>query len=183
MCDYSLMNLPNRLANEGEILITHRFSTGSIGFVSPEELRNAQPPSPCVPSGFWSKVGAWFRGPAHSVVPPVCIPPGARLKLQSISERVRGMLDAAPGEVVVFTQVTASWNQFRDALRTRARREIPLQSVGEGLQIQVVSLALANEVQLEHPEMQRPRISVSALRRSARAARGVPHWSTFIGTW
>jgi len=93
------------------------------------------------------------------------------------------MLDAAPGEVVVFTQVTAAWNQFRDALRTRSRREILLQSVGEGLQIQVVSLALADEAQLKQRETQRRRISVSALRRSARAARGVPHWSTFIGTW
>ena len=45
MCDYSLMTFPNRLANEGETLVTHKFSTGSIGFVSPMEL-GAAPTSP-----------------------------------------------------------------------------------------------------------------------------------------
>jgi hypothetical protein len=147
MCDYSLMNLQNRLADEGEILITHKFSTGSIGFVSPEELRNAQPPSQCVPSGLWSKARAWFTSPARTAVTPVCIPPGARLKVQSIAENVRSVLDTAPGDVVVFTQTTATWNQFRDALRTGGKREVILQSVGEGLQVQVVSLALPDETQ------------------------------------
>jgi hypothetical protein len=147
MCDYSLMNLQNRLADEGEILITHKFSNGAIGFVSPEELRNAQPPSLCVPSGFWSKAKAWFTSPARTAVTAVCIPPGARLKVQSIAENVRSVLDTAPGEVVVFTQITAACNQFRDALRTGGKREVILQSVGEGLQVQVVSLALADETQ------------------------------------
>jgi hypothetical protein len=147
MCDYSLMNLQNRLADEGEILITHKFSTGSIGFVSPEELRTAQPPSRCVPSGFWSKAKAWFTSPAPAAVTAVCIPPGARLKVQSIAENVRSVLDTSPGEMVVFTQITAGWNQFRDALRTGGKREVSLQTVGEGLQVQVVSLALADETQ------------------------------------
>jgi hypothetical protein len=147
MCDYSLMNLQNRLADEGEILITHKFSTGSIGFVSLEELRNAQPPSQCVPSGFWGKARAWFTRPTRATVTAVCIPPGARLKVQSIAENVRSVLDTVPGDVVVFTQTTAAWNQFRDALRTGGKREVILQSVGEGLQVQVVSLALADETQ------------------------------------
>jgi hypothetical protein len=141
------MNLQNRLADEGEILITHKFSTGSIGFVSPEELHTAQPPSRCLPSDFWSKAKAWFTSPARAAVTAVCIPPGARLKVRSIAENVRNVLDTAPGDVVVFTQITAAWNQFRDALRTGAKREVILQSVGEGLQVQVVSLALADETQ------------------------------------
>ena len=38
MCDYSLANVPNRLAVEGEQLVLHRFSGGSIGLTSPAEL-------------------------------------------------------------------------------------------------------------------------------------------------
>jgi len=32
MCDYSLMSIPNRLAVEGENLIAHRFTTGTMGW-------------------------------------------------------------------------------------------------------------------------------------------------------
>ena len=38
MCDYSLMAVPNRLAKEGEELVSHRFPTGSVGFASPGDL-------------------------------------------------------------------------------------------------------------------------------------------------
>ena len=41
MCDYSLMAVPNRLAQEGEELVTHRFPTGSLGLASPPDLRQA----------------------------------------------------------------------------------------------------------------------------------------------
>ena len=42
MCDYSLYEFPNRLAREGEELVTYRFPSGSMGLVSPVELENAQ---------------------------------------------------------------------------------------------------------------------------------------------
>ena len=38
MCDYSLMNVPNRLAREQEDLVAHRFPTGSLGLASPKDL-------------------------------------------------------------------------------------------------------------------------------------------------
>jgi hypothetical protein len=136
MCDYSLMTFPNRLANESEILVTHKFPTGSIGFVSLDEL-----------VGLWGKLRAYFAVPTERpTLPAVCIPPGARLKVRSIPERTRRTLHTQPEEELTFTQVTASWNQFRDALRTKSGQEILLQAVGVGLQIQVVSLALAEEV-------------------------------------
>ena len=147
MCDYSLMNFPNRLANEGEVLVTHKFSTGSIGFVSLAELRSARQIAQCAPIGLWSKLRTFFAAPeVKPPVPAVCIPPGARLKVQSVPEPTRRALHAEQGEEFTFTQVTASWNQFRDALRTRRGQEILLQKVGVGLQIEIVSLALAEEV-------------------------------------
>ena len=36
MCDYSLQGIENRLAEEGEVLVVHRFHTGSKGLSSPE---------------------------------------------------------------------------------------------------------------------------------------------------
>ena len=52
MCDYSLMGIPNRLAEEGEVLVTHRFSTGSLGFASPSDL--CKTAHPARPRGVWS---------------------------------------------------------------------------------------------------------------------------------
>jgi hypothetical protein len=146
MCDYSLMTFPNRLANEAEILVTHKFSTGSIGFVSPAELCTAEPSLQRKDVELWGKVKAWFAGPpVHSAVPAVCIPPGARLRVQTVPDRARQVFQAKPGAEVIFTETTATWGQFRDALRIRANQEVLLQSIGEGLQVQVVSLASSQE--------------------------------------
>ena len=50
MCDYSLMAVPNRLAQEGEDLVTHRFPTGSLGLASPNGFgRHALPGLACLP--------------------------------------------------------------------------------------------------------------------------------------
>ena len=38
MCDYSLADVPNRLAEEGEQLVAWRFSTGSMGLTSDKSL-------------------------------------------------------------------------------------------------------------------------------------------------
>lgn len=141
MCDYSLMIFPNRLAAEGEILITHKFSTGSIGFASPDEVRSI---SPNAPAGFWGKVRAWFAmQPSASAIPAVCIPPGARLRLDCIPERAQRTLRATVGDAVTFTEITSAWNQYRDALRLNRGREVLLQPIGEGLRIRVLSATLA----------------------------------------
>ena len=41
MCDYSLHEVKTRPAKVGDKLVTHRFSTGTTGFVSPEDLNVA----------------------------------------------------------------------------------------------------------------------------------------------
>ncbi len=51
MCDYSLMAVPNRLAQEGEELVMHRFPTGSLGLASPVDLKPAARP-PALPERF-----------------------------------------------------------------------------------------------------------------------------------
>jgi hypothetical protein len=147
MCDYSLMTFPNRLASEGEILVTHKFSTGSIGFVSPMDLCAPVPVRPqCVNDSLWSKVRGWFAAPpARPPIPAVCIPPGARLKVQSVPVNIQRVFRAAPGDDVLFTEITATWGQFRDGLRVQGKEEILLQSLGEGLEVQVIDLASSQE--------------------------------------
>ena len=77
----------------------------------------------------------------------MCLPPGAQLRLVSIPERLREKLGAEPEEELTFTQVSAAWNQFRDALRIKGNREILLQAVGGGLEVQVVSLTQVGDSQ------------------------------------
>jgi hypothetical protein len=142
MCDYSLMHMPNRLAAEGETLITHRFPTGSIGLVSPEELTRARMIPPSLRPGLLRRLIASLTEGSRCSVPAVCIPPGARLRLEHIPERTGSLLELCGGEEVVFAQVTLALNQFRDAIRLGSGREVLLQLLGEGLQIKVLNLEL-----------------------------------------
>src|SRR5262245_65148693 len=82
MCDYSLQGLPNRLAEEGEQLVTYRFRTGSIGMASPTEIgvRPAPRQQPVVQRSWWEAFKAWMAGPLESDdVCDVCVAPGTRL--------------------------------------------------------------------------------------------------------
>ena len=104
MCDYSLAGIPNRLAVEGERLVFHRFSTGSIGLASP-----------CAsPSRWWSA----------KQTPAVCIPPGARLLLRDIPKDLQQQLGVGGTEEVTFVQLSATPYQFRDAVRFNNGRDI-----------------------------------------------------------
>ena len=115
MCDYSLAVLPNRLGVEGEDLVVHRFNTGAKGLASPAELRAAEGQADNRPRrGFWR----WLKRAIEnswncSCVTAVCIPPGARLLAKGIP---------------------------KDAVQFHNRREVLLQSLPEGLQVEVLFL-------------------------------------------
>jgi hypothetical protein len=97
MCDYSLASGPNRLAVEGEQLVTLRFFTGSMGLTlgdTPLRLWFAQTPAICV-----------------------CVPPGARLLLRDISASLQRQLDVQATEEVTFVQLSAEAYEYRDAVR------------------------------------------------------------------
>ena len=130
MCDYSLMGLPNRLAAQGEDLVVHHYSTGSMGLG----------PAVAAPQGFWATVKAFF---SPAPVPLVCVPPGARLLLQDIPERLQTELSVGPVEEVVLTQTGALTNSYRDTIRFRNAREILLQRLAAGQRVRVLDLSLA----------------------------------------
>ena len=140
MCDYSLMGVPNRLATEGEELVVHRFSTGSLGLASPSDLRRVPHPLQAWISGFWL-----FRAPEEDAIPAVCIPPGAKLLLQDIPIDLERSLKVGWAEEVTFTQLTAAANTYRDAIRFKNGNEIYLQELREGQRVKVLHLSLANE--------------------------------------
>ena len=149
MCDYSLMAVPNRLAQQGEDLVAHRFPTGSLGLASPSDLKRAAEPAITARRGFWSTVKGFFNPPRTEPIPAVCIPPGARLQLQDIPARLQHDYCVGPDEEVTFTQISAAVNSYRDAVRFANGREVRLQELREGQRVRVLDLSMAEELDLE----------------------------------
>jgi hypothetical protein len=145
MCDYSLHAVPNRLAVEGEELVTYRFPTSSIGLASPADLDKATRRQAPTATGrsWWSVVKSWLNPPPLRTdkIPAVCIPPGARLRMQEIPQDLQKELGVGPSEEVVFVELSASAYRYRDGVKFPNGREILLQYLDEGLHVDVLSLA------------------------------------------
>jgi hypothetical protein len=140
MCDYSLMNVPNRLAREGEELVAHRFASGSVGLVSYADLHPDIDPSAPSKRTLWSIMKEFLHPPVTNPVPAVCIPPGARLALRNMPEKMQRELGVGPTEEVVFTQITAATHTYRDAVRFSNGQEVLLQRLKEGQRVRVLAL-------------------------------------------
>jgi hypothetical protein len=143
MCDYSLMGVPNRLANEGDDLIVHRFSTGTIGLIA----SRIGPASKAAPQlgyrAIWEAVKGFFRDSEPNQAVAVCIPPGARLLVRDMPEDVQRFCKAGPTEIATFTQLTAAANAHRDAIRLDNGTEILLQRLHEGQRVRVLRLTVS----------------------------------------
>ena len=150
MCDYSLMALSNRLAQEGEELVVHRFCTGSRGLASPADLNRVASRKIAT---LWALLKEFFGPPPAETVCAVCVPPGARLELRGISERLQRGLGVSPVERVTFTQISANPNSYRAAVRFANGREARLQEIPEGVRVKVLNLSMAEELNFESPRM------------------------------
>jgi hypothetical protein len=120
MCDYSLAHFPNRLAVEGEQLVVHRFSSGTLGLVS------------ACPS--WKQIV--FRASTRAV----CVPPGAGLLLRDIPRPLRWRFGVHEIEEVTFVEQSAEAFSYRDAVRFGNGREILLQHLRCGQRVDVLRL-------------------------------------------
>jgi hypothetical protein len=144
MCDYSLHAVPNRLAVEGEELVTYRFPTSSIGLASPADLEraNCQLSAAGVGRSWWAVLKSWLNPPPLRIdkIPAVCIPPGARLRMNSIPRELQKELGVGQTEEVAFVELSASAYRYRDGVRFPNGREILLQYLDEGLPVDVLSL-------------------------------------------
>jgi hypothetical protein len=142
------MAVPNRLAQEGEELVTYRFPTGSLGLASPIDLKRATSPSR-VNRTLWTALKDFFDPPQADPVCAVCIPPGAKLRLEGLPPKMQKDWGVAPVEDVTFTQISATVNSYRDAFRFCNGRQMRLQELREGLRVQVLDLSMAEEWSLE----------------------------------
>jgi len=142
------MAVPNRLAQEGEELVAHRFPTGSLGLASPCDLKRADQPCQPAHKNFWMMVKEFFNPPKADPVAAVCIPPGARLRLEDIPARLQNQLGIGPVEDVTFTQISAAVNSYRDAVRFANGCEVRLQELREGQRVRIIDLSMAGELNL-----------------------------------
>jgi len=143
------MAVPNRLAQENEELVTHRFPTGSLGMASPADVWEATAPRPPARQTIWQKIRAFFDPPAARAVCAVCLPPGARLMISDIPPRLQQQWGVCDREEVVFTQISAAVNTYRDAVRFPDGKEVRLQDFREGMRVRVVDLTYAEPVSLD----------------------------------
>jgi len=148
MCDYSLMSLPNRLAAEGEELVVHRFSTGSLGFTSAAEL--GQKAENRKSMSFWKRFKHSMMSTDPCPVPAVCIPPAARLLLCNVDAGLRGKYSLGCHEEVKFVQLSADPNTYRDAICCKSGMVLRLQELPVGQR--AIVLDLAGEVREEQPQ-------------------------------
>jgi hypothetical protein len=130
--------LPNRLAVEDEKLVVHRFRTGSTVLTSPHDLRPLQVTRQM---GFWHWLGSIFDGGLRVHGPAaVCVPPGARLLLKDIPDRLQRRWRVDSREDVLFVQRSEIENDYRDGVQFFNGRQILLQELPAGMRVRVLSL-------------------------------------------
>jgi hypothetical protein len=132
---------------EGEELVVYRFTTGSMGLASAADLQVHESLREAAPrKTFWESLKSFFEGPSQSPsVPAVCIPPGAQLIVIDIPADLRRSYHLSSEEAAVFTQTSAEFHSYRDAIRFENRFEVHLQNLREGMHVRVLSLAGAPE--------------------------------------
>ena len=156
MCDYSLLSFPNRLAMEGERLLTYRFPSFSMGLASPNDIKASavarQKGDGC--GSWWSRLKNWLFRPelCSKEVTAVCIPPGARLRVVGIPAPMQRKFGIGPAEEVVLIQLSAVAYEYRDAIQFTNGRHALLQDLHEGVGFEVLSLG-SIESELERGEL------------------------------
>jgi len=123
MCDYSLELYRSRPAVRGEEYALYRFPSGTMGFVAAGDCETA-----------------------------VCMPAGARLQINGISETVQRAFAIGPTEEAVMVRLAVIGHAHRDAVRFASGREVLLQSLNLGVTAQLLPRDLTAEFGLAAPE-------------------------------
>ena len=140
MCDYSLYVFSNRLAHDGEELVAHRFSSGCIGFISASDISQCENHTTSLGRN-WPQLKTWFFPRQHDGPTAVCIPPGAQIELEKVERELGRRMGLLEREPAVFIHVTAEEFSYRDGLRFRNGRQIPLQALPPGQRARIISTA------------------------------------------
>ena len=136
MCDYSLHCIRNRLAEKDEVLMVHRFYTGSKGLTSPEYLK-----LPKQPKGLIAMLTSMLRFPAQPQECAVCIPDGAKLMIYGIPPQLQRAHGVNSTEAVTFRQLSADAQTYRDAVEFKNGLRVLLQDLEEGQRVEVWALS------------------------------------------
>ena len=142
MCDYSLQGIRNRLAEQGETLVVHRFQTGSKGLASPESIQHDEGPKT-----WMAALKRLFA--IHAEECAVCIPDGAQLLLSGIPARLQRHYGISSTEQVVFRQLSADAATYRDAVEFKNGSRARLQELDEGQSVRIVALSSEEAETLE----------------------------------
>jgi hypothetical protein len=134
MCDYSLHGIRSRLAEKGELLMVHRFSTGSKGLTAPDYLP-AEPKA----KGLIAILKTMLAGQPNECA--VCIPDGARLRIDNIPPMLRESHELSSTELVTFRQLSPDANTYRDAVEFSNGAKVRLQELENGQRFQVLALS------------------------------------------
>ena len=122
MCDYSLQLYRSRPAVQEEQYTLHRFPSGTMGFVAGTDCETA-----------------------------VCMPAGARLRLEGINETVQRAFSVGPTEEVTMTRLEVTGHAHRDAVRFANGREVLLQSLNAGVRCHLAPRDLDRILGLKTP--------------------------------
>jgi hypothetical protein len=143
MCDYSLHQIPNRLAVDGERLVTYRFPTGCMGLASmpefEEAFRRKEGPESGWEGSWLRRLADWVSGGKQPKIQAVCVPPGTHLLVGALPKRFQRRSFISSGEEASFVQLTCEAYQYRDAVSFRNGRTVLLQKFPEGVQFLVLS--------------------------------------------
>ena len=134
MCDYSLHGIPSRLAEKDEVLVVHRFYTGSKGLTSPESLKPVERSK-----SLMAKVAKLLGFQPEECA--VCIPDGAKLRLRGISSNLQNALGVMSVEAVTFRQLSMNEYSYRDAVEFSNGIRIRLQDLEEGQSVEVLTIS------------------------------------------
>lgn len=174
MRTYSLMNLRSRFALEGEELVAHRFSTGSIGMVSrcdfegwrrslEGRLSRGCPAPNAIPKSFLQSVKALvcdfltyygFKNPEIPLSwsdpgPAVGIPSEAVLRVFDISSDWQEQYQLGPFEDALFVEPSPISGSRHDALCFGNGITIPLEFLHEGQRVKVLRRSWAESLEPE----------------------------------
>ena len=150
MCDYSLQGIRNRLAEEGETLVVHRFSTGSKGLTSATEG-----PQACERPKGWLNALKWlFATPAQECA--VCIPDGARLLVPGLADKLWPQHGIKASDHVVFRQLSEEAAVYRDAVEFSCGAKVRIQELEDGQIVEVCALSSQDTETLLEEEITDP---------------------------
>jgi len=119
--------------------MVHKFEFGTTGLATASDVCEMNRIKSEPVQGFRARLLRLLNPPADCCT-VICIPPGARLIVSDISEKLQRKLRLdSPTQEVVFTQLDR--REYRDAIRFANGRELSLQKLCEGQRVCVLALS------------------------------------------